>query len=107
MQGRGADIRIADRRLGKNMKGYVYILQNGDEGIYYIGSTNDVDRRMYQHSIGSTKTTHRMREQIVRLVQEFPSLEIARKVELRLKKFKRRDFIEKIVRDGKINLTGV
>ncbi len=86
------------------MKGYVYILQDGDEGMYYIGSTDNIDRRMYQHSLGLTKTTNRIHERIIRLVQEFSSLVIARRVELKLKKLKRRDFIEKIVREGKIKM---
>ncbi len=36
------------------------------------------------------------------LKQSLPDIDIAKKLELRLKKFKRRDFIEKIVKDGKV-----
>ena len=38
--------------------------------------------------------------------QEFVNIDIARKVERRLKAFKRRDFIEKIVKDGVIKKFG-
>jgi hypothetical protein len=38
------------------------------------------------------------------LLQEFKTLKEARSIELRLKNFKRRDFIEKIVRDGHIRM---
>ena len=86
------------------MKGFVYIIKDGLSNRFYIGSTNDVKRRMLQHSHGNTKTTNRTKEKAVVLIQEFDSLETARKIELRLKKFKRKDFIEKIVRDGYIKI---
>jgi len=34
--------------------------------------------------------------------QEFATLELARKAELKLKSWKRKDYLEKIVNDGKI-----
>jgi len=39
------------------------------------------------------------------LSQEVPSLAIARKVERRIKKMKRKDYIEKMVSDGYIKIT--
>ena len=36
--------------------------------------------------------------------QEFPTIEEAKKVELKLKKLKRKDYIEKIVKDGYIKM---
>jgi predicted GIY-YIG superfamily endonuclease len=38
------------------------------------------------------------------LCQEFESIELAKKIELRLKKLKRKDYIEKIVKDGYIKM---
>ena len=83
------------------MPGFVYILQDRD-GRYYIGSTDNPGRRMYQHGLGHTKTTTRMVELRRVLLQEFNTLKEARAMELRLKNFKRRDVIEKMVRDGHI-----
>jgi predicted GIY-YIG superfamily endonuclease len=38
--------------------------------------------------------------------QKFDSIEIARKIERRLKSFKRKDFIKKIIKDGVIRSLG-
>jgi putative endonuclease len=82
------------------MKGYVYILQDRLTGRFYIGSTTDINRRLRQHEHGSTKTTARMHSKKLVFSQEFSELRTARRIEVRLKQFKRRDFIEKIVREG-------
>jgi predicted GIY-YIG superfamily endonuclease len=85
------------------MKGIVYILEDVS-GKRYIGSSDNLNRRLAHHKYGGTATTKRMGEFRVVLAQEFPTLLEARKIELRLKKFKRRDFIDKIIRDGVIKL---
>ena len=56
------------------MKAFVYILKS-EIGSLYIGSTNDLKRRLKQHETGHTQTT---------------------------RNWKRKDYIEKIVRDGYI-----
>ena len=40
----------------------------------------------------------------LKLVQEYSSLELARKIERKLKDMKRKDYIEKMVKDGYIKL---
>ena len=81
---------------------YVYILQSQRDGRYYVGSTSNLEERLRHHKGGYTPSTKRFG--IVELVfkQEFQSLRTARLVEKRLKKFKRKDFLEKIIRDGYI-----
>lgn len=37
----------------------VYILQNNLTGRYYIGSTNDIHRRLIEHNRGQTRSTRR------------------------------------------------
>ncbi len=83
--------------------GIVYILQD-KTGRYYIGSTNNLQRRLHQHKTGHTWSTQRFIEPELVFFQEFPNLEIARKIELKLKKLKRKDYIAKIVKDGYIKL---
>lgn len=78
------------------MKGYVYILKDRD-GRYYVGSTSHVPRRLAQHEHGHTQTTHRMNQPMLVLVQEYENLTKARKVERKIKKLKRKDYIEKMV----------
>ncbi|OGN08935.1 MAG: hypothetical protein A3C61_02670 [Candidatus Yanofskybacteria bacterium RIFCSPHIGHO2_02_FULL_39_10] len=85
------------------MKGFIYILKNRNNK-FYIGSTPNLEVRMKQHIKGHTQTTRNMNLPIPVMVQEFDSLVTARRVENKLKRMKRKDFIEKIVSDGYIKM---
>lgn len=85
------------------MKAYIYILKD-DNNKYYIGSTSDINRRLKQHSSNHTQTTRNMKSLKVVLTQEVDSLLLARRVENKLKRMKRKDYIEKIVADGCIKI---
>ncbi len=85
------------------MSGYVYILSNSS-GKFYIGSTDNLDRRLKQHQSGHTHTTYRMDNIKLVFSQEYQTLEEARKNEVKLKKLKRKDYIEKIVKEGYIKI---
>lgn len=54
------------------------------------------------HKIGKVIATQYIRLLKLELCQKYPSFGMARRVEYRLKKFKRRDFIEKIIKEGLI-----
>ncbi len=86
------------------MKAWVYILKD-DNGKFYIGSTDNLERRLRQHAQKHTQTTSRMINTKLVLTQQYESLIIARGIENKLKKMKRKDFIEKIVTDGYIKVT--
>ena len=86
------------------MTAYVYILQDKN-GRLYVGSTSTLEKRLEQHARGYTQTTRNMLNPKLVLSQEVPSLAIARKVERRIKKMKRKDYIEKMVSDGYIKIT--
>ena len=85
------------------MKGFVYILKD-DNNKFYIGSTPDLERRMRQHKSKHTQTTNRMKNPVLVLVQEYSSLKEAREIEMRIKRLKRKDYVEKMVKDGFIKL---
>lgn len=85
------------------MKGFVYILQD-IKGKFYIGSTNDLERRLKQHQRGHTQTTNRMQQPTIKLIQEYKTLKGARSVEKKIKKLKRRDYIERMILDGYIKI---
>jgi putative endonuclease len=85
------------------MKGTVYILKD-EEGKFYVGSTNDLERRMRQHQLRYTQTTRNMRAPKLVLAQEYSSLSAARKVERRIKNLKRKDYIESMVSAGCIRI---
>ncbi|MBI5037472.1 MAG: GIY-YIG nuclease family protein [Candidatus Kerfeldbacteria bacterium] len=86
------------------MRGYVYILRD-NKGKLYIGSTIDLNRRLTQHQVGHTKTTHRMIEPKLVFKQLFSTIAEARRTERKLKAWKRKDYIEKIIEDGYIRIT--
>ena len=85
---------------------FVYILKSIKNDRYYIGSTKDIQKRLIKHNNGEVDSTKKFLPWILVFKQEYPDLSLARKVESRLKRFKRRDFIEKIVREGEIKITG-
>ena len=82
---------------------FVYILKNED-GKYYIGSTVSLENRMKHHLGGHTPSTHRMGKLELVFSQKFETLQQARIIEYRLKKLKRHDYIDKIVKDGIIKI---
>ena len=100
----------SDRSVGQlasNMEYYVYILQSIERGYYYIGSSNDVRQRLKQHNAGRVMATKYRRPYKIVFSQAFNTESEAIRVEYKLKKLKRRDFLEKIISDGRINSTKI
>ena len=82
---------------------FVYILL-GENKKYYIGSTVDLRNRLLHHEGGHTPSTKKFGKVVLVFSQEYITLKEARTIELRLKKLKRRDYIEKIICDGIIKM---
>ena len=82
---------------------HVYILQTS-AGKYYIGSTTDLKSRIRHHQEGHTPSTKRLGKLDLIFSQEYHSLDDARYVERKLKKLKRRDYIEKVIKEGNIRI---
>jgi len=80
------------------MEGILYILFSNKLNKYYIGSTNDINRRLYEHNIGHSTFTKTGTPWTLTFSKKFPSLELARKEELRIKKCKSRKYIENYVK---------
>lgn len=83
---------------------YVYILESQRDKRYYIGSAVDLKSRLRHHRGGFTHSTRRFGELKLVFNQEYTSLSEARGIERKLKKLKRKDYIEKIIKDGFITL---
>lgn len=81
-------------------KNGVYILQSLKNGRYYIGSTNDMKRRLWEHNNKLVSATQFIAPMGVKLFIERQTLQDARRAEYRLKKYKSRKIIEKIIKDG-------
>ncbi len=82
------------------MEGILYILFSNKLNKYYIGSTNDIQRRLYEHNIGHSAFTRLGIPWSLVFSRQFPSLELARKEELRIKKCKSRKYIEKYMKSA-------
>lgn len=78
---------------------FVYILEN-KKGEFYIGSTLDLERRIKEHIKGYTFTTKRIKAFNLVFSQKYENLKDARKIEYKLKKLKRHDYIARIVKEG-------
>ena len=67
---------------------WVYILR-GSSGRHYIGSTNDLERRLIEHRNGGTHSTARLGYPLELVASlEIPELTEARKLERELKRKK-------------------
>jgi putative endonuclease len=67
---------------------WVYILRGGS-GRHYIGSTENLERRIAEHRRGSNHTTRRFGNDIELVAgKELPSITEARKLEIALKQKK-------------------
>lgn len=78
----------------------VYILQSKKNGRYYIGSTEDVQERFVQHASGLVKATRYLRPLELKVFVECVSSLAARQAELRLKNYKSRVIVEKVIEDS-------
>lgn len=76
---------------------WVYILKNKDTGRYYIGSTNDLERRLKQHKRGSTRTTRILGTDSLVYTEEYNTLLEARNREKKLKSYKSRKYLEWLI----------
>jgi len=83
---------------------HVYILESIADGRYYIGSTIDLEKRLYHHKKGFTPTTKRFGKVKLVFKQEYKFLKEARIIESKLKKLKIKDYISKIIKEGYIKI---
>ena len=77
----------------------VYIIQSAKNGYYYIGSTDNLERRLTQHNKGLVKATKNLRPLEIKCFIPCANLTEAKKSEYRLKTYKRKDIVEKVIID--------
>jgi putative endonuclease len=79
------------------MKWYVYILQSLKSKHYYIGSTNDRERRLKEHNTGINKSTKNKGPWIIIYTEEFITRIKARRREIEIKSYKGGNAFKKII----------
>lgn len=77
----------------------VYILRSLKNGRYYIGSSNNIERRLGEHNNGKVKSTRFITPFELKAAIYCKSLEEARASEYRLKQYKNKAIIEKVISD--------
>ena len=77
---------------------YVYILRSVNTDRYYIGCTNDMERRLGEHNSGKSASTKAFRPWEMAHSEYFESLLQARRRERDLKAKKSRRALTKVIR---------
>ena len=75
-----------------------YILKSENNSSYYIGSSGDIDKRISLHNKGLVKSTKRYIPWKLVYSEKYKTLLEATKRELKIKSWKKRDMIEKLIK---------
>ena len=76
---------------------YLYILKSIEKSTYYIGSCQNLSKRLTQHNKGKVRSTKRFRPWQLVYYKTYNNLSEARKRETQIKSWKKRSAIERLV----------
>jgi len=76
---------------------YLYILQSEINGRFYIGVTNDIERRIGEHNSGLVRSTSPYCPWVVKRIEEFHTIDEAYQRERFIKAKHSKIIIEKII----------
>ena len=76
---------------------FVYIIYSEKVNKYYVGACTDLDRRLFEHSIGHSKFTSTGIPWVLKYKEFFETLPEAKKREGVIKKMKSRKYIENLI----------
>lgn len=76
---------------------WMYILKNGITDRYYVGSTNDLKRRLQQHKSGQTRTTRVLGTYDLVYSEEYSNIFEARLREKKLKSYKSKKYLKWLI----------
>ncbi len=79
---------------------HLYILQSQTNGRYYIGSTNDLERRLSEHARAHSAATRGRGPWTLIYSEEFATLPEARRRELEIKRWKSGKLIRELIRSS-------
>jgi len=75
---------------------FVYIIRSKTSGTYYIGQTNNLERRVRRHNLGYEKYTRKALPWELVYHECYPTRSQAMSREKKLKKIKKRKVLEKL-----------
>jgi len=76
---------------------FTYILHSNKHGGYYIGSTNNLEKRLNDHNQGIVKSTKSGIPWVVKHSEKYNTRPEAQKRELQLKSWKKRKALERLI----------
>ncbi|AFH49900.1 Putative URI domain endonuclease [Ignavibacterium album JCM 16511] len=74
---------------------YTYIIESLSDQSWYIGHTNNIERRLEEHNSGENKSTRAKRPWKLIFLRKFETNLEANRFELKLKKLRNKNFIRK------------
>ena len=75
---------------------FVYIIKSVLSGKYYIGCTDNINRRLNEHNSNLSKYTRNKGPWMLKYKEQYESLKEARRREKQIKSWKSRESIEKL-----------
>lgn len=75
----------------------VYILESIRNNRFYIGSTINIQKRVEDHNLGRVKATQHIQPLSLKIFIPCETLTAARIAEYRLKQYKRKDILERVI----------
>lgn len=79
---------------------WMYILKNDVTERYYIGLTNNLNRRLKEHESGKTRTTRVLKTFKLVYKETFDNITEARLREKKLKSYKSKKYLEWLINKG-------
>jgi putative endonuclease len=76
---------------------YLYVLKNEKDDRFYIGSTNNLKRRIKEHLSGKTRTTRVLKTNKLVYSEEYRTEKEARNREKKLKSYKSKKYIKWLI----------
>ncbi|HNZ73204.1 MAG TPA: GIY-YIG nuclease family protein [bacterium] len=80
---------------------YLYILQSAKDGSYYIGYTENIERRLHEHNNYVGRYTSGKRPWVLVYSEGYAEKDTVLKREHQLKKMKSRKYIEDLIRSSR------
>jgi putative endonuclease len=77
---------------------YVYVLRSLKTGRYYIGSTEDLTKRLERHNSGKNKSTKIGIPWFLEYKENFPTEQDAYRREMQIKRFKGGEAFKKLLK---------